>query len=323
MIPQLVFHLGDRKCGSTSIQHALAQKLWTSEHRSLAFMARDHNGPLAQCLVDMQDSDRAGNRFANLATRLARVEADVAVVSSESFEDVSPRALAQMIESYLPEYQADMRLIAYVRPHGARILSGYAEQIKRGQSLADLGEFFAEGVFLERFEYFNRFKAWKQVFGPRFELRVLDRSRLKGSCVVQDFLDFALEGAAFTLQGPIETNPSLCLQDLAVLREVHRVMGANPARASELGAKLADILAVLPRGKATKLQFPKALVQDTFDLCRQDAENMDKMFFEDTPMMDALTALSAHAVPDMPSLQMSDYYDADQIRLIRALIALL
>ena len=323
MIPNLIFHLGDRKCGSTSIQHTLGQGLWHSDQGTLAYMAKDHNGPLAQSLVDMSDTGLAERRFANLAQRLGRVTADVAVVSAETFEDVAPKALAAMIEAHLPEYRNSLRLIAYVRLHAGRILSGFAEQIKRGQSLSDLAGFFAEGVFLERFTCFERFKSWKDTFGDQFELRVMDRTLLKDACVVRDFIDYALGGVEFSLEGQVDANPSLCLEDLAVLREMHRIMAAAPARSSALGAQLGSILSGMARVQSSRLMFPQALVQDTIDLCLTDAQSLDDGFFDGTPMADALMSLSAQAVADMASVRIEDHYSVDQIRMIQSLIKIM
>ena len=140
MTSDLVIHLGDRKTGSTSIQKTLTDGLWTSGSRSLYYTANGHNGPLAHALATGANADNIQQRFTNLGRRIARhaAKADVAVVSSEGFEDVSPKTLKMALEAYLPEYAGTVRLIAYVRPHGARVLSGYSEQIKRGQSVGSL-----------------------------------------------------------------------------------------------------------------------------------------------------------------------------------------
>jgi hypothetical protein len=294
MIQDLVFHLGDRKTGSTSIQQTLNQQLWSSPSKTLFFTATDHNGPLAAALVAMDNADNAARRFAGLNQRLGKADADVAVVSSETFEDVSPKALKAALEAYLPDYVDAVRLIAYVRPHGGRVLSGYSEQIKRGQSLGSLEEYFAEGAVLERFTSFERFARWKEVFGDAFTLRPMIRSSLQGACVVQDFLSYALQSFDFNLNWDPNANPSLSLDDLDLLHQFHaraEENGVTPARASFLGAAIGDQLSQRPQSGAARATLQPAIARELVALCRADAEQLDAMFFEGAPMTTALLAL--------------------------------
>lgn len=299
MIRDLVFHLGDRKTGSTSIQKTLNDGLWAAPDRSLYYTAQGHNGPLAQALASMGNADAVMRRFKGLSQRLdaasdTDVAPDVAVVSSETFEDVSPKALKMALEAYLPDYLDHVRLIAYVRPHAGRLLSGYSEQIKRGQSLARLEEFFAEGVALERFAVFERFASWRAVFGDAFTLRPMIRSQLHNGCVVQDFLSYALNSTDFTLSWDPDANPSLSAQDMDLLRGFHSRLDAghvSPAQASFLGAELGKQLADHPDQAGSRLTLPAGLVEQLTALCEKDAADLDRMFFDGTPMGDALRGL--------------------------------
>lgn len=319
MIRDLVFHLGDRKTGSTSIQKTLTDGLWDAPDRALFYTAQGHNGPLAQALASLGNADAVMRRFKGLSQRLdavasdADVAPDVAVVSSETFEDVSPKALKLALEAYMPDYVDHLRLIAYVRPHAGRLLSGYSEQIKRGQSLASLEEFFAEGVALDRFAVFERFANWRAVFGDAFTLRPMIRSQLYNGCVVQDFLSYALNSTDFTLSWDPDANPSLSLQDIEVLRGFHSrldVAGVSPAQASFLGAELGQQLAAFPSGSANRLTLPERLADPLIALCSRDAADLDKMFFKATPMADALHALPRHNVK-----QVQPEADPDAVRI--------
>lgn len=295
MIRDLVFHLGDRKTGSTSIQKTLNDGLWAAPDRSLLYTAQGSNGPLAQALASMGNADAVMGRFKGLSQRLdAAPDADVAVVSSETFEDVSPKALKMALEAYLPDYVDHVRLIAYVRPHAGRLLSGYSEQIKRGQSLAGLEEFFAEGVALERFAMFERFARWRAVFGEAFTLRPMIRSQLYKGCVVQDFLSYALNSTDFTLSWDPDANPSLSAQDMDLLRGFHSRLDAghmSPAQASFLGAELGKQLADHPDQAGSRVILPAGLADPLTALCEKDAADLDRMFFDGTPMGDALRGL--------------------------------
>lgn len=313
MIRDLVFHLGDRKTGSTSIQTTLTDGLWTSDSRTLFYTAQGHNGPLAHALAAMGNADNVVRRFNGLSQRLDSASGDVAVVSSETFEDVSPKALKRALEAYLPEYADHVRLIAYVRPHAGRVLSGYSEQIKRGQSLASLEEYFAEGVALERFTAFERFANWRAVFGDAFTLRPMIRDQLYNGCVVQDFMGYALNSTDFSLSWDPDANPSLSVQDMDLLRGFHSRMdaaGMTPAQASFLGAELGKQLAVHPDGAGQRLTLPAGLADQLIALCEKDAADLDAMFFDATPMADALLALRGQGTDQAPAR--SDP-DADRI----------
>lgn len=297
MTCELVFHLGDRKTGSTSIQKTLTEALWQSDSRKLYYTAKGHNGPLAHALATGANADNIQQRFASLGQRIARhaADADVAVVSSEGFEDVSPRTLKMALDAYLPEYaDSSLRLIAYVRPHGARVLSGYSEQVKRGQSVGSLEAYFNEGMALGRFEAFPRLSEWREVFGAAFTLRPMIRDGLYRNCVVQDFLRYALQSEDFSLSWQPDANPSLCAQDIALLREIHQQLdgaGVTPAQAGYLGAALGEQMAVYPAPDGQRLHLPEALAEQVAAGCKQDAEALDGLFFDGTPMGDALEAL--------------------------------
>ncbi|WP_069301109.1 hypothetical protein [Neptunicoccus sediminis] len=296
MTCELVFHLGDRKTGSTSIQKTLTDGLWNSDSRSLYYTANGHNGPLAKALATGANADMIQQRFANLGQRLTRhaSEADVAVVSSEGFEDVAPKTLKLALEAYLPDYADSVRLIAYVRPHGARVLSGYSEQVKRGQSVGSLESYFSEGMALGRFDAFPRLSEWRDVFGAAFTLRPMIREGLYQNCVVQDFLRYALQSEDFSLSWQPDSNPSLCSQDIAMLRDIHQQLdgaGVSPAQAGYLGAALGEQMAEHPNPDGQRLQLPEALAEQVIAGCKQDAAALDQMFFDGTPMGDALNAL--------------------------------
>ncbi len=298
MINDLVFHLGDRKTGSTSIQHTLNDKLWSSGSKSLFYAAKGHNGPLANVLLDMGKHQNVAKRYLGLAERLSRATADVAVVSTESFEDVSPKALKSTLEEHLPHYMDRVRLIAYVRPHGPRVLSGYAEQIKRGQSTATLEEYFAEGVAFGRFESAERFARWREEFGDAFTLRPMIRSELAGACVVRDFIGYALQSDDFDLDWDPNANPSLSQEDLVLLQGLHTRLedqGVTPDQASFLGAALGQQMAAVPAGDGTRLTLSPKLAADVKAHCAADAAALDAMFFEGTPMSADLDGLADKA----------------------------
>ena len=125
-LTKLVFHLGDMKTGSTAIQTALSSKGWTCDSVKLLYPHgnRVSHITFAQSLSGKVDHSRTEGLVQEILTELqANPDADVAVISAEHFENVDPQVLRQTIETYLPQYMADARFIAYVRPHADRFPS--------------------------------------------------------------------------------------------------------------------------------------------------------------------------------------------------------
>lgn len=318
---RLLIHLGDRKTGSTSIQRTLADRLWRAgdDAPRLAYPARLHNGPLAQSLANFQDTDKQAARFENLARRLGRLrgDADLAILSSETFEDVSPVALKRAIDTWLPDWRDGLRLVAYARPHGARFLSAYAEQVKRGQTWASPEEFFAEGVLLERFTMAERFSTWRKVFGEAFELRPAVDKCLVGGSVVDDFLTCAL-GCPVEVTWAARSNPSPDAAALAALRIIHGARdaaGLSPRALERGGLAFAEALAEQPGTAGEKPGLTAALLADLRELCAEDAAILDEQFFDGTPMGDALAALQ----PGGAGVAPEDHFSAQTQRIIAAL----
>lgn len=321
MVRELVFHLGDRKTGSTSIQKALATKAWDCPTVALHYPATATHIPLAKSLTEPAQMPKRDERFRRLVRQIERAEADVAVISAEHFESVPPPVLKEAIATYLPAYKDAVRLIAYVRPHADRVVSSYTQQIKMGLFADDLDAFHRRTKKNRRFYYADRFAAWRAHFGDRFTLRPMIRDRLAGGSVVQDFFDYVLDGAPFTLTEKA-SNESLCLEDLALLRELHlavRGAGKHAKLQDALGGRLAQILlAAKPRSQETKPRLHARLVPKIRRSYAADARALDRSFFDDAPMTAALEAAGTKVVEAPQSVRIEDHYTADEVRALRA-----
>ena len=331
---ELVLHLGDHKTGSTAIQKALADQAWRCLSgldavpgiTVLYTAAVDHN-QLAQSLLDSDSPHQRRNRFTNHARLIAASEADIAVLSAEEFERVNPEVLHEALHRYFPDLADQARLIAYVRPHADRLLSSYAERVKQGYFLGSLTEFHSKIKDSRLLHYAPRFRKWRAVFGERFELRPMIRAGLHNNCVVQDFLHFLLKGAAFELTRPAENNPSLSLEDLAMLRALQLRLGQGkipPHQAQNaIGWKFAILLAEAGAAGGTRLRPDRALVAEMQADCRKDAAALDAEFFSGRPMAEALDRAMDGAVDLPQSLELESCFQADELHRIKGWIELL
>jgi hypothetical protein len=302
MVAEMLFHLGDRKAGSTAIQMMLTARAWapgdgSAPERWLFYPGKGHHNGLAQALL-LPDSER-DRRFRPVAAALAASSARLGVISAEDFETVPPEVFARMLAEIFPDHAATARLVAYVRPHVARFGSIWAERVKAGRwqgpPEAWLDAAMAEGLL----SYTPRFLAWRERFGPRFELRPMIRERLAGGDVVQDFLGVALRTPAVPT-GTTAWNVSPGLEDLAVLDSLHRGLGELPAALRAIvGRRLARELAAAA-APGTRPGLGRALVDRLAGFCRADAAALDAAFFAGAPMTGALAEAVATAPAQTP-----------------------
>ena len=322
MAKSLVLHIGDPKTGSSSIQEVLRHRLWQSDAATLAYPDQLNAFPLANALSDPKQAEMRGPRWRALADWVATRDADVAVVSAEQFFRVDPEALQATLAEFLPDHADNIRIIAYVRPHAARLVSAFMQRCKAGLYMGDMETFFDRTQGESLLRYAPRFRRWREVFGPRFTLRPMIRSQLRDGDVVSDFLDFALSGAPFTLRGAVEANPGLPLEFVAGLREVQGVLKrnqiANGTRHS-VGDHIGRTLAQSHPGAGIRLQISQALYQDIKTLCADDAAALDAEFFGGMPVMvQALDEAAHDAIPVNQDTLTKAHHSEEVIQALRA-----
>ena len=313
MAKSLVLHIGDPKTGTSSIQEVLHHRLWDCPTVTLDYPGQLNSFPLANALSDPKQADQRVARWGRLAEALAASQADVAVVSAELFFRVDPLILLDTLNQYLPEYAANIRVIAYVRPHANRLVSAFMQRCKAGLYQGDMETFFDRTQGENLLRYAPRFQRWRDAFGDRFTLRPMIRSQLRDGDVVSDFMDFALNNAPFTLRGAIEANPSLPLEFLAGLREVQGILKRNQVpngTRHSVGDHVGRTLARIRPAAGTRLQISQALYQDIKTYCHADAEALDRDFFGQPLMMQALEEAEHDAIPtNQDTLTRTHYSD--------------
>lgn len=318
----LVFHLGDRKTGSTSIQQALAKKRWTCAAVNLTY---PHGGKLshialARSLTAPVDHSRVGEALQDILRQIESNPSDVAVVSAEDFEDVDPNDFRAALLTHMPGQLAQARFLAYVRPHADRFPSTYGERIRSGHFLgtmeAQQRRLNEQGSFI----YTPRFEAWRRVFGPAFELRPMVRDLLYRRDVVADFLKFALGTEDFALEDGPDANETLSVENLAIVRQLHLRLQGDAARPhayqAAIGRSLARRMNASTFATGTKLRIHRDLAEAVRALYVGDAAALDAAFFQGTPMTDALNEAPAQAVTEAQSVRIEDHFSAREQYLI-------
>ncbi len=331
MVGEIIFHLGDCKTGTTSVQATLAEGAWQTPAgpggamvggRDILYPAQFNHIPLAKTLSVPAEAPHQAARFAKVRTAFEGSQAAHGVISAEHFEFVDPEAVARAIDTHLPGQ--NLRLIAYVRPHADRLVSTFAERAKKGLFQGDLAAMHARLLKDETLLYAPRFEKWRALFGTSFTLRPFVRDRLWQGDVVQDFFRFVLGREDFSITRETDQNESLSVEDIAMMRLVHGVIrkrhpGAEMRHAQQsLGWYMADILGAMPQKGGTRPRMHAALAEAVVAAYAEDAAALDAAFFEGTPMSDALAGAPAKAVAKAQTFEAPDHFSPAERRRFRA-----
>lgn len=313
----LIFHIGDPKTGSSSIQRTLFERNWSCPGRTLAYPERLNEIPLAKSLHAGAPAEQKELWLGKTAEWLARQQADVAVLSAEHFAFAPPQALKDAVDRHLPGYADQVRVAAYVRPHLSRLLSSYAQRVKTRGLQQDFETFCRISVRDQRFHYTPRFLAWREVFGGAFTLRPFIREQLHRQDVVADFLQQALGSDDFTLGERAQVNDSPGLDHLACLLAMQRRLqkaGIEKTVRHALGVRLAELLTQRAPSGGTRMRIPEALLPELQAAYRQDAGDLDATFFAGAPMSQALEEGARLSCGKPQSIRKKDRFTADEIR---------
>lgn len=324
MVKEILFHLGDCKTGTTAIQSVLAGGKIESD-LSICFPTRFNHIPLARTLSVPSEKNMEGRLFKRLRQAFKNSDADIGVVSAEHFEFVKPEEIRRAIDTHLGGYADEIRLVAYVRPHAERLVSTFSERTKKGvfqNSLEKMHDRLLEDGILF---YAPRFKRMRELFGDQFILRPFIRDDLRDGDVVSDFFDLLFRGEKFNLTGETQVNESLSVQDIAMMRHLHRRVDAytepgvdRTKEKHSLGWYFAEILAEMPVEEAMKPRLHVSLAEKIVETYAEDAAELDAEFFEGTPISDALASAPLKAIPEEQSYDVETYFSKSELRQIEA-----
>lgn len=326
MVQEIVFHLGDCKTGTTSVQSVLTKGAWRTaagEGSDIVYPTRFNHMPLARALNVAEEAPFEAERFTRVRAAFDDSTAAHGVISAEHFEFVDPELVARAIERHFRAYQGRIRLIAYVRPHADRLVSTWAERVKMGKFLQPLEAMHARLLEERTLIYTPRFEKWRALFGEAFTLRPFLRDRLYKGDVVNDFFSWMLRDDDFELTAATGRNESLTLEDITMIRLLHQRMRRarlpmdlrNAQQA--LGWYLSDFLSALPRESGTRPQLHAALAEQVVATYTADAAALDAAFFEGAPMSTALTAAPGRAVTEPQSIEATAHFGKGELRQIR------
>lgn len=310
--PRLILHVGDRKTGTTTIQHVLDARARAPDAHGGTFGVHyplagrkiapriTHVNLAHELLGDPRFAPDLGG-WADLAAELQAQRPPLAVISSEGFESVAPALLAQTLDTYVPQ-GTQITLIAYIRPHVDRIVASYAQNVKTGKYVHPLDTFARRSMRGRLGALHRRAAAWKSVFGSRYHVRPYVRELLMDRDVVADFLvgQVGLDPAVMQDLPPIpDENPTPGVQVLELIRTLTQTMtqtgaslppGADQRVLAPLRAALMELYADDP-----KLHLSPDLADACVATCMADAQAMDRDFMDGTPIFETALRTAAQA----------------------------
>lgn len=314
MIRTLVFHIGDPKNGSSSIQQALQARACQCDGVSIVPQEELNASMMANALNPKKTKPLKYRRSIDAKKSwLKKNDGDLGIISAEFFSAVPPLVMQKTLREEFPEHADAARIIAYVRPHASRAVSSYAQRVKTGVDTRSFKSFISDRERHSKLTYARRFTAWSEVFGDRFVLRPFIRDEMAGRDVVQDFFQTVLGERPFTLTPQPRSNESLTLEEIAGMRIVQAVMNEHDVPAFlrlSLGGAIGRGLAAQKGRTKNRLALDRGAAEILLGAYRKDAEKLDKRFFSSTPMLQALEEALEEALPEPQSLEPEDYLDA-------------
>jgi len=333
---RLVFHIGDHKTGSTSVQTAFASASIRVKGQTPFFPTKlSHNWLREHCqayaaLNKPKAKAKAINTFKNLGASIRESEAEFCLISGESLEGIPAAVMKEIIDRFFAHAADEIRVIAYVRPHAGRFTSGFTERVKTGLPNAlkrNLDSFFTFAYSNGAFLYAPRFQAWRDQFGTDFILRPMVRDQLYKESVVEDFILHAFDTRNFDILGKADANESLCLEDLMRLKvlQLRIFKTSTPQLRHAVGWEFARLIARMPPPETrTKLRLHKSLAKQVHSAYLEDARTMDREFFDGQPLLESDLERAVKTAPaEALSMEPADHLSATDMRSLEVMASMI
>ncbi|GHG97914.1 hypothetical protein [Pseudodonghicola xiamenensis] len=325
----LIFHIGDQKAGSTSIQNAFAARQIRFPGHSVIYPGQLSHNYLPNHFTafdktgKLLSSQPGRPNIEKLSKRLREADFDFTLLSGEQFESLDPKLVQRVLATGFDGVFDDIRVICYLRPHAARIPSSFAEAVKIGNFQGDLEQFHQKTLQRQRFLYAPRLRKWKAAFGDKLIVRPMIPSELRNGSILEDLVFSAMGPIPVELAETPRANETLGIEDLMLLDllQSHIAKRHKTAPHQMVGRLAARLISASPRpGGSTKIRLHRALAEELSAVYIDDARAVDAEFMEGRPLFetDLLTA-PERAIAEAQSFNRAEYFSADELHNIEVL----
>jgi len=321
VIENLTIHIGDPKCGSSSIQAAMKANACRCEGLTIVSQKETNASAMALSIRSEKDPKRIKVEFEKKAQWASENDADIGIISAEFFSQSPPEALVAALKDFMPEHAETTNIIAYARPHTGRILSGYGQCIKNGNFIGTAKEFLNRSKKRRGLFYKEKFDRWQAEFHQRFTLRPFIRDELFENDVVNDFFHTILGERQFTLQPVPVTNETMNITELSGMKLVQTVFIDTKVPQFlrlPLGSATGQLLSKSPNRSGDKLRIHKDLAKEIRETYLSDATELDASYFGKSLFKDALDASIDNAAPTEMPLEAREYFSSETIEELRS-----
>lgn len=313
MVDRIIIHLGDSKCGSTSLQRTLR----SSGCREICFypgVGLNHNG-LAQSLSRPRHKGKAKDRFEADWRQIQACGQPIAVVSAEQFQAVDPSLLHAAVKAYWPDALAKIEFALYLRPHVSKLRAMYSERAKFGAKVGSLEDYAAQIMQTKKLDYAPRLEKWRAL-DRKLTIRAFVPGALHEGDVVKDFFSVFLHR-----QPPPDfrdfANRSLTLVQIELLKRLPELM-CEFAFAERLPNEMPRLIALEIRSSGigcagSGVRFNQVSLEALRQRYAQDAAEVDQRFFECGWFTRALKAEDANDEAMSPHPSQSDIERFEEI----------
>lgn len=283
---RLILHIGDHKTGTSALQQMLAtgvaddHALYPSAGRAQGL---GHQNLAWQCGSDRRFKPKLGG-WADVAAEVALSNKPNIILSAEAFEFQNPATSLSMACAAFEGIVDRIDIVIYLRAHGDRVTSSFAERVRRGIGPFCLDAWIEQSLAERRFHYAPRLERWHKAATDHaarssvaISLRpaIYDKARLKHADIVPDFLQQTLnvdyERATPTRANTAPGGAALDLMCSVFARLANR---GSPADLRRLSPRIAAAAAsVLP--SENKLSFRPLQGNHLLNALLADAEATD------------------------------------------------
>lgn len=220
---RVILHLGDHKTGTSSLQRLCAAGntppgvLYPQAGRANG--AGHHN--LAWAVGDDPRFKPNKGGWREVWAEIADAAPETVLISSEAFEFKRPKRVFAALSDGLESGEHRVEGVVYLRPHPGRLLSSFAERVKRGIGPFDRTAYLAHALGGRRFRYAPRLDKWRRALAPgHMNVRIFSRERLRRGDVVDDMFHHILSAPPPDMRAcPANKTPSASELKMIQLRQ--------------------------------------------------------------------------------------------------------